>query len=384
MKPKIILYLFLTVYFTFFSCISEKKNETDLLQFDISASYPEKEIKLEEIADIEYLQLEVNEGFLFYNSNWTIVASSKIIIFNRGDGDILIFSRDGKPISGFNHKGNGPEEYVEMLGVIYDEISDEFFITSLNKIAVYSVSGDFKRFIPLLNTYNNYIVNFDTNTLLLYDEDNKYPSPFTFISKEDGNVVDIVDMPKDKEVITYIMHQTLTNNVVTRLNVIRRPEYHFVKHNNGYLLTDFSIDTVFYLSEKKELYPILVRKPAIQSMDPIIYMNSFVETSNYEFVSAVTVREENMSLPVSYLVRDKNTESVYRQKITFNDYRGKEITISPVTIANTQDSKLGLIVLSLVELQDANRENKLSGRLKELVDDSEEDGNDIFMLLHFK
>ena len=368
----------------FSGCVSEKKNESSLIELNVSTSYPEKEIKLEEIAEIEYLQLGVYEDFLYYNSNWVIFASSKIIIFNRSDGDILIFSRDGKPISGFNHKGNGPEEYTELLGVIYDEISDEFFITSRNKIAVYSVSGEFKRFIPLLSTYNNYIVNFDTNTLLLYDGSNKYPSPFTFISKEDGNVVDIVDMPKDKEVITYIMHQTLTNNVVTRINVIRRPEYHFVKHNNGYLLTEFSIDTVFYLSEKKELSPILVRKPAIQSMDPVIYMNSFVETSNYEFINAVSVREENMSLPVSYLMRDKKTGSIYRQKITFNDYRGKEITISPETIANTQDSKLGLIVLSLVELQEANQENKLSGRLKELVDNSEEDGNDIYMLLHFK
>jgi len=43
-----------------------------------------------------------------------------------------------------------------------------------------------------------------------------------------------------------------------------------------------------------------------------------------------------------------------------------------------------LIDLSLVELQDANRENKLSGKLKELVDNSDNEGNNIYMLLHFK
>ena len=83
-------------------------------------------------------------------------------------------------------------------------------------------------------------------------------------------------------------------------------------------------------------------------------------------------------------MRDQKTGSVYRQKITFNDYKGKEVTLSPEIIINTQDSKLGLIVLSLVELQEANRENKLSGRLKELLENSDEDGNDIYMILHLK
>ena len=127
MKPKIILYLFLTVYFTFFSCISEKKNETDLLQFDISASYPEKEIKLEEIADIEYLQLGVYEDFLF-SRDPLIITSEKIIFYEFLTGDVMVYSRDGNPLFKFNRKGNGPEEYTEITQLIYDETTDEFLV----------------------------------------------------------------------------------------------------------------------------------------------------------------------------------------------------------------------------------------------------------------
>jgi len=168
------------------------------------------------------------------------------------------------------------------------------------------------------------------------------------------------------------------------LNILKAPAYHFVKYNDGYLLTEFSIDTVYFLSPDKKLSPFLVRQPAIQSMDPAITLNSLVEAGNYEFLLSVTIRDDSGALPKKYLIRDKKTGTVYQQKITFDDYREKEITLSPETIAITQAGKLGLIVLSLTELQDANRENKLSGRLKELVDNSEEDGNDIFMLLHFK
>ena len=58
--------------------------------------------------------------------------------------------------------------------------------------------------------------------------------------------------------------------------------------------------------------------------------------------------------------------------------------ISPETISYTQNSKLGLIILNLDELKEANKEDKLRGKLKELVENSDDDGNDIYMLLSFK
>ena len=119
-------------------------------------------------------------------------------------------------------------------------------------------------------------------------------------------------------------------------------------------------------------------------MDPRITLHGFVEAGNYEFMFTTKLQLENNRLPRKYLMRDKKTGSVFRPKITFNDYKGMEINISPFTILYSSDSKLGLIIISLVELQKANKENKLSGRLKELVDNSDEYGNDIYMLLHFK
>ena len=385
MNKTVNLFICITILLFFNDCTTEKRNINDLILFDMRASYPVKQIKMEEVADIEYFQLEVDEEFLFSDAP-SIITADKIIINQTSNGDILVFSRDSKPLSKFNHRGNGPEDYPNNIRqLFYNEASDELYIHSINKIAVYSLLGKFKRSIPFLQeTYIQSIVNFDSETLLLYDGSQKYPSPFTFIAKEDGSIVDTVNMPKDKNVITYIVHQTFNNNVLTSMQVIIAPAYNFVKYKDGYLLTDFSIDTVYYLSGNKKLSPILVRRPEIQSMDPVIYLNSFIEAGNYEFVSAITVKDENGKLPTTYLMRDKKTGSVYRQKITFNDYRGKETSLSPETIVNTQDSKLGLIVLSLTELQDANRENKLSGRLKELVDNSDEDGNDIYMLLNFK
>ena len=381
----------------FSGCSSEKKNEGSLMEFNVSTSYTEKEIKLEEVADIEYLQLGVYEDFLF-SRDPLIITSEKIIFYEFLTGDVMVYSRDGNPLFKFNRKGNGPEEYTEITQLIYDETTDEFFVKSFSSgnIMVYDARGEFNRVIPLpLSSPTQAIsgrasisatvelANFDPKTLLLFDSFNNYP--FSLISKEDGSVIKSIEIPKDQDIATYIMAMQMNSrNEITGVNILRAPANHFVKYNDGYLLTEFSIDTVYFLSSDKKLSPFLVRQPAIQSMDPAIILNTLVEAGNYEFLLAVTIMDDSGALPQKYLMRDKKTGSIYRQKITFNDYKGKEVNIVPETIAITQAGKLGLIVFSLTELQDANSDNKLSGKLKELIDNSDEDGNNIYMLLHFK
>ena len=376
MKTRFILYLVLIATLSI-SCKNGNRSQDSLPCIDVSASYPEKEIRLEDLADIEYLQLELDDDFLFRRPP-AIITSTKIIIGN--DGDILIFSRDGKPLSKFNRKGNGQGYYSNIRELIYDEVSDEFFVRSNDKIVVYSVTGDFKREISLHEeTYRNEIVNYDSGTLLLYDDHDVYPASFSFISKEDGSVIETINMNKDKKIDVNLIQKVGTN-----ISILTAPAYRMVRHNAGYLLTDYSLDTVYLFSHDKKLSPILVREPKIQTMDPIVYLNSFIEAGNYVFVSAITLKNEDNRLPRMYLMCDKQTGSVYKQKIIFNDYKGKFVALSPETIANTQDSKTGLIILDLVELQEANSANKIGGKLKELVENADEEGNSIYMLLHFK
>ena len=386
MNQRIVINLALvtTFIFLFTDCKSRKENDNSLMQIDVSASYPEKEIMLEEVADIEYLQLEFDEDYLFSNPP-CIVTSQKIIISDREN--VLIFSRNGKPLSKFNRKGQGPGEYTYIYELLYDETSDEVFLKSEDKFLVYSSSGKYKRTFPLLGRFYDIFskfVNYDSETILLYDDDAGYPdnysSAFSFISKKNGSVVDSIMIPKGKRVAHFA--QTSAESIVYA------PPYWIVKHRDGYLLTDYSIDTVYFFSREKKLTPILVRKPNIQSMNTNIILNSMIEAGNYNFFLSITIKavEENgrYRLPSKYLMRDKKTGSVYQQKITFKDYQGKIINISPKIIENTKDSRLGLVVLDLTELIDANAENKISGKLKELVENSDELGNDILILLHFK
>ena len=383
LKTTLNLYICIVTLFLLCECNTEKGIERRFIQFDIIASYPEKECNLEDIAEIEYFQFGVNEDFLF-SGDPSIITEEKVVFSNSND-DILFFSRNGKPLSKFNRRGNGPKEYPYTTGGhIYDENSDDLFVRTHNMIMVYSSTGDFKRSLPLPEGASLYqIVNFDSKALLIYDEEDFFPAPFTFISKENGSVVETINIPMGKK-----LNLQVSVGVGDNFTVFFRPHISsIVRYNNGYLLSDASNDTIYYYSQKKELFPILVRNPKIHSMNPIITLSSFVEAGNYQFMcttKVVQVKFEDGGLPKTYLMRDKQTGSVYRQKITLNEYPGKVINISDETIRVTQDSKLGLIVFSLVELQDAYRENRINGRLKKMVENSDENGNNIYMFLHFK
>ena len=372
-----------TIFLFFIECKVKKEKENHLIQIDVSVSYPWKEIYLEEIADIEYLQIEFNDEFLF-NEPPESITDDKMMI-HQLNGDVFVFSRAGKPLLKFNHTGNGPGEYASITGkCIYDETRDEIYVRTFNKLMVYSLSGQFSREIPLLESegaFISIIVNYDSEMLLLHDDNNVYPAPFTLISKQDGSVVETVNMPEFKKSDLSVF--VAESESGARFS-FKPPLTNILRYNGGYLLSDFSNDTIYFFSREKELLPMLVRKPKVHSMNPIITLHGFVEGGSYDFFFTTKVQLENGRLPRKYLMRDQQTGAVYMPKISLNDYKGKLVEISPFTILNSSNSKLGFILLSLFELKEANCENRLSGRLKELVDNSDEDGNDIYMFIHFK
>ena len=368
--------LCLSVFLFLLGCTQERRNDSDLIHINLSGSFPEREIRLEEVAYIEFLQLETHDDFLFRGEP-RIVTSDKII-FTQMNGDIIVFSRNGRPFSRFNRRGGGPEEFPDMWGIMYDEATEEIFVHSPTRIMVYSLTGEFKRAIPLLEGSSLSVVNYDAESLLLFDSNNVYPTPFSLISKKDGSIIATIDMPPVTRVNQTVSFQR--DGVTWRSYISAVP---FVSYNDGFLLDIWTTDTVF-LYRNRELLPFLVRTPQIHSMNPVVILESFIVAGNYQFLHTrrlQAVGGGSAVLPVTHLMRNKITGSMYRPRIIFDEL-GKEIRISQSMARN--NNRLGLISLDLTELQDANDEGRLSGRLREIVENSEEDGNNVFMLLHFK
>ena len=393
MKKKLILYLISIIVFA--SGCSSDKQEDSLPCVDVTKNYPEKEIILTDIADVTFLCLNSdNEDFL-YNGRINCITKNTIVILNRALGSILFFSKDGSPKSHFNNKGQGPGDYANPYNVIYDEEADEVFVFSLGLgIQVYSSVGEHKRKITLPAEFaSNLIFSFDNESFFLCDErqiasgikrekieETDYPvqfynHPFVRISKADGKVLDYVELPSNETKLIF--------NSATGAKIMRNPVFSTKK---GLLLCNPETDTVFLYAKNKVLMPLICKTPLVKDLDPMVVMNNCLDYGGYQFMDIATLQPTPgiaPGYPIKRLIRNKKTGEVFRQKFTLSEYNGKEFFVG---IGASQNYDEGIsFELELVELKQAYRENKLSGKLKELVETLNEDkDNNVFMFVNFK
>ena len=347
--------------------------EKGLTTIDLSKDYPKKEILLSEIADIQYVYMNEGNDYI-YGGNPLYVSDHTFVFYS--EGSFLFFTKDGQPKSKFNHQGNGPDEYDYFSKVVYDEANDELYILSEKRLIVYSSSGVHKRTIALSLSDDKRITsmaNYDNGSLLLFDSDN-----FVLISKADGSELKRLDVSSGEKVKLYAINQD-----EQRVSVIASTQNQIVNYKDGLLLSDYSTDTVFFFNKNKELIPVLIKQPSIHSMDPVIYANTFVEAADYLFYRKIIVKVQNGQLPSVYLMQNKKDGTVYEQEIKMDDFKGKQVEIAPEIL--TSSSRHGLVVLDLVELEEAYADGRLKGKLKELMEKIDrENGNNVYMLLIFK
>ena len=94
---------------------------------DFSAEYPREAINIQDIADVEYIPLEINDSCLLSNAYITMTDDC-IFTFN-GKYDIIVFHRDGSYSHSFNHVGEAPTEYQSISRLIIDPDNLCIFVT---------------------------------------------------------------------------------------------------------------------------------------------------------------------------------------------------------------------------------------------------------------
>ena len=360
------------------SCSSDKQKKDGLAFIDVAKTYPKREIFLTDIAAVEYLYLNSDDDDYLYKGRIHCITENTVVVCDDVSGSILFFSRDGKPKSRFNRKGQGPEDYVYALHVLYDETTDDVFVIRLNdEIKVYSSAGQYKRKItlPAGTMADARTVSLDGHSLFFYNLNDERNS-FYRISKTDGEVLDYVEIPYMPIFLgIYIDGVRIPNRPINRIMMCKE----------GVLLCSAETDTVFLYNHKGSLMPVLYKTPPINSTDPMKYLNNCLDRGQYQFIEVVTVRAGDEYLgvfPVTHYMRNKNTGEIVRPTLLLPDYKGKEFVITPNMGRNNYEL---YFELDLFELKQSYAENKLSGQLKELVSNlNEYEDNNIFMLINFK
>lgn len=349
---------------------------------DVTADYPEKELYIQDIADVEYVPLETTDTFITHG---VVKSISKNLIVTTnwgGSGDIFLFDRaTGKGIRKINHKGQSGQEYVSATEVLPDEERNELFVLdySARKILVYDLEDSFKRsFKTLDSTYYSNVFYYDKERLLCYKQpaegDNERASHI-LISKEDGNLVKEISIPFRK----------LATPVFTQGELSITPLYYLtVPTQEDYILTKTSADTIYRYTSNGALTPFIARTPSIHEMETQVFLYPTLVTDRYIFMRTQKKEVDLKTFkgfPSTDLVYDKQDNSISQSKLCFRDFEDKRVDLSTQPLNPEVPLCQSLAADELVE---ANQNGKLQGKLKEIADKMDEEDNPVIAIIRSK
>lgn len=366
-----------------------KQSAGNLITVDVTASYPKKELILQDFMDVEYVPLETTDGFI--TMGWLhAVGKDIIVVRNRNrnsDGDIFIFDRNGKGVKKINRQGPGAEEYQFLLGITLDEENNELFVNDRNtrKIFVYDLSGNYKRDFKQKEgySYDLGIYNFDRDHLICrnFGMYGGPPNDFFLVSKQDGSIAREVEIPYEKKIKSDVWTPDSTAVMPIR-NRTLVPD-----GDSGWMLMETSSDTIYSYSAGRRLTPLIVRTPSIRSMSPGVFLYPALLTGRYCFMQTVEAKwdwEANTGHTRVDLMYDRQENTLFEYVVYNGDYINEQPVsmTSEVTFGNNE---IGLVqTLEAFDLVEAYEKGQLKGRLKEIAATLDEEDNPVIMLMKYK
>lgn len=366
-------------------CNQSGSQTDEIITVDVTASYPEKELILQDFMDVEYIPLETSDEFITHGIV-EAVGKNVLLIRNRNDGNIFVFDRTGKGVRKINRLGQGAEEYSSVSRIILDEDNNEIYVKdhSPRKILVYDLSGNFKRSFKFADTgYYDDIFNYDRDHLICYK---KYYTPkedeqacHLIISKQDGSVIHEIRIPfKEYE-----------TPVITKDELTIMPAYFLTSPSRGnWALVNTSSDTIYNYSPDNNLTPFIVRTPSIHAMETKVFLFPTVITDRYCFMRAMK-KEVNFTtfkgFPNTDLMYDKQENAIFQYTVYNDDYSKKKQVSLGQEIGGTVDQKIATCYsLDAPELVEAYEKGELKGKLNEIAAELDEESNPVVMLVKYK
>lgn len=362
-------------------CTGEKNQADDLITIDVSATYPKKELILQDFMDVEYIPLETTDEFITQGLVQDVGEKYLLVKNRNNDGDIFLFDRKtGKGLRKINRQGQGAEEYTRINSIILDESNDEIFVKSLgNKILVYDLFGKFKRCLDLGRDVSS-IYDYDKHNLICYDMadyhnkgKDRSKAYHIIISKQDGSIT--------REIL--IPYKTINTPIVYDGDRFIANYSYQVRISDGkWILMDTSADTLYNYTPDGTLHPFIVRTPSAHTMEPEVFLYMGICTDRYCFLQTVKNVfnfEKGNGFYTDQLMYDKEKKAIYQVDVYNDDYAEKRtVGVTARSINREIEDVTSLNASQLVEI---NKKGLLKdGKLKEIVSKLDEESNPVLMI----
>ena len=377
-------------------CGGSKQSADDIIIVDVTKSYPDKELILQDFMDVEYIPLETNDEFVTQGDVLAIGKEIMLVKNYRSDGDIFVFDRNGKGLGKFNRWGQGPEEYIStFINVMLDEENNEIFIQEIlgnnkGRIMVYDLFGKFLRSISKREGMNYSVLqNYDREhligreTTVQIDEKSTESQPYAIVSKKDGSMVKDIRIGIKQGINTRLiaggggMVVDLTANTSS-----------IIPYHKSWILMELSSDTIFRLLPDYSITPFITRTPSVHSTNPELLLVPDIFTDRYYFLE--TFKKEVESVPGFFkrtkLAYDVQENTIYEYTVRNDDYSThKMIDIPFIKKIYAIDNEIAFWqTIEAYQLVEAYKKGELKGRLKEISAELDEEDNPVIMLMKHK
>ena len=381
-------------------CTNQPKAPTDsiLPVLDLTKDYPEMDIDLQEIADVEYIPLETTEKSIaayFLNPH----ISEKYIVTRDAHGPVQVYDRKGKFLHSVNKRGKGPHEYYTISSLAVDFEREELYIWDSEKIQVYSLTGEWKRRLPTdENMFYKNFYSYDKNHLIFENTFNdgwnaqKLPAdktPYYLINKETGELTPL------NLTIENRISKTLERRVEDIDEHHARPRilqiyniFAVMANSNDFLIADFGLDTIYSYKDLK-LTPLAIKYPPVHSRKPPIVLAPRVYSEQYLFFKPVkmTLNEDHPGEPyliAPTLMWDRKDNKIYKVNIWDSEYTGKGFISHAMDDKWIEEPNCFLMIHWASKLREFYEAGKLKGKLKEVAAKLKEDDNDVVVIYKLK
>ena len=355
--------------------------ETGMITIDVEKSYPKKELAINDLWEVEYVALETDTTFLVAGGQPWHVGENKLGFVDNRTGNLLFFdAKTGKKAFCINRKGPGPQEYKSVGGLVMDEKAGEVFAWSIfdGTFQVYDEQGNYLRTLQMYNrrkdeySYITNFINLDDANLLCSSNNMKGYATHYLLNKKNGQAELVDSIPNERYVSEYIFAEKdgVTYSTAPSLSP-------FVRTSYGIVYADHSNDTLYRMTDNMTPSAFIARTPKVKETQPNKILKFDNETSDWMFLSSIEMAydfSKNEGMHRTDYGVEKANGQIFELKFTVPDYEGMEYT----------PSGLNSYYYPADRLITALEENKLKGKLKEIVQHLDEEDNGVVMILRRK
>lgn len=364
---------------------------------DMEKSYAKKEVSLQELGKVKYIRLETSENALLDEGMRLVPSEEGLFFYEPSGGNVVGFDPTGHLICSFNHKGQGINEYNSINKIDYDGLNQRVYLLSHGKgtnLFTFDLSGNCLHANTIPDTLiATDMALFGPSSLLVWDTKN-------FKVIKDGKICKLADQNPEPDPRPFALLDTGDGSISSRLPIDYPGHFRplvftivdgrpfvqtartrqIVPSSNGFLLNDYVADTVFWVSEEKEVKPVFTRTPSLHAnVQKGKVCDVLAMSSRYLLVNVIWLDPEEGSsvtgLRTAMYLWDSDKRDFAECSFRNADYKGEEGQSAPMTISGDK-LYFRYFPHQLVEALESGR---LSGDLEELARSLKEDDNQILM-----